>query len=99
MRLGLFHSRQAAVEVLSHRFHYARPVAEVRLAEQVRSWIPRAVGTLAQPTEIGGERQQQEQRFSHRASEMRDRRVDGNDEIECRDCGSGIGKISELRTD
>ena len=71
----------------------------MRLTEKPRARIPGTIGAPAQPAEIGGERQQQKQRLAHRAGEMRNRGIDGDDRVQRGDRGGRVGKILKAGAD
>src|SRR5215831_3612827 len=71
----------------------AVPVAECRLAQELRCRIPGAVRAPAQPAEIRRERQQEQEPLAERAGEMRDRGVDRDDRVEPRDQRRRVGKV------
>ena len=74
---------------------HAVPVAEGRLPQQFRSRVPWGVAATAHPAKIGRVGKQDHHGFAQRARQMRDRRIDRNDDVEQGDNGSGIGEIAQ----
>src|ERR1700722_999504 len=74
----------------------AVPVTERRLAKQPCARIPRTVVALEEPAPAGVEPIEDPDWPSHRAREVRRRRVDRNDQIEIRDQRGRIDKIIKL---
>ena len=73
------------------------PVLALFLAEQPHGRIPGIVLAIEQPAPVGHPRQQHPDRLAQRAGDMRNRRVDGDDEVERADGGGGIDKVLERR--
>lgn len=89
------HSRHGTGERRGQAGDDAVPVADARLPEQPRAWVPRAVLAREQPAPILDVRQQNPDRLAEGASKMRHRGVDGDHQIELRDDGRGVGKVGE----
>src|SRR5580692_6184118 len=68
------------------------PVAGRGLAEEPRGWVPGAVPAILEPAPIGEVREHDPDRKAHSASEMGDRRVHGEDEIEGGHESRGFGE-------
>src|SRR5215471_7609457 len=77
----------------------AIPVAERRLPKQSCRGIPPAALTRECPAPVGRERDKDPDRPPHCTREMRDRGIDGDDEIDEGNHGGRIGKILELAAD
>ena len=87
------------VQLLSQRLDGAGPITELPLTKQPRRRIPRTVTAFAQPPEIGGEWQKQQQQFTHGAGKMRDSGIYGNHRVELRDGSGRIGKVGKFLPD
>nr|WP_231913048.1 hypothetical protein [Sterolibacterium denitrificans] len=72
------------------------PIIDCTLPHQSRRGIPRAVRSPRQPAPAGIKTQQHPHRLAHRTRKMRDRRIDGNDQIKVVDQCGRIGKIGKL---
>src|SRR5215468_10787059 len=73
------------------------PLARGRLPEQARCRVPGAVGAIEQPAPIGREGQHQPHRPPHCTSQMADRGIDRDDQVELLDDRHRVGEISDLR--
>lgn len=74
----------------------ALPVTRRSLAELAKGRIPRAVVTLQQPAPACIKAVEQPYRLSQRASEVDDRGIDSDHEVECIHKGGRIGKIVQF---
>jgi len=84
----------AVLRFLAKPANRALPVAESRLSNKLCGRIPGRIPAMAHPAEIGRKRQQDDDRFAKRAGQMRNRRIDRNDDIKQRDHRCGVGKIA-----
>src|SRR6201994_1366250 len=91
-----FTSSPEARQGLAEPRDHASPFAALALPEQPRGRIPGAIVPVEQPTPVRRVGQQNPDRLSQCAGEMRDAGVDGNDEIELRDQRRGVRKITEF---
>src|SRR5437879_5773562 len=76
-----------------HLSEDAFPIVELRLSEQTRRWVPRAVVALKQPAPFGREREHDPDWNTQCASEMTKRGINGDDKVQRGDHGSRIAKI------
>jgi hypothetical protein len=67
----------------------------MRLPEQPRAWIPRAVLALDHPAPIADVQEQNPLRLAHCPGEMRDRGVDRDHQVERGHHRGGVGEIGE----
>ena len=72
------------------------PIAGAGLSKKPHRWIPRRIVAVEHPSPIRHMRQQNPRRFSHRAGEMRDRRIDGDDQIQITDERGTIVEIAQV---
>jgi hypothetical protein len=91
---------QPAAQRLRHLRDHWRPAAVARLAEQAHGRIPRRVVTFLHPAPVAAIiGQQQPAWLAHRAGQMRDRRVDADDQIQVGDDGRSVGEVRQLRAE
>src|SRR5262245_41737434 len=76
-------------DVVEHTF----PVAKLRLPEQPRCRIPRAIAAVAQPTPFGHKREHEPYRDAHGTSEVTERRIDRYNEVDRRHDRRGVEEV------
>ncbi len=90
--IALRHSR----ELVGDARHDIGPRLIALLPEQAHGRIPGIVLAMEHPAPIRHRGQQHPDRLAERAGKMRDRRVDGDDEVERADRAGSIGEICKL---
>src|SRR5215831_6310915 len=91
--------RENLLKLTAQPLDDAIPVAERRLPKQSRRGVPAATLTRKCPAPIRRERDKDPDRTPHCTRKMRDRGIDGDDEIDEGNHGGCIGKVVELAAD
>jgi len=72
------------------------PIVGLGLAEQAHGGVPGGVGTIEEPSPVGGAGEEEPGGFVHCTGQMGDGGVDRDDQIEIGDEGGGVGQIRQV---